>query len=58
MTIIKSIITACGMTQRAFAEYFGIPQRTVENWAVGSRSCPQYLVELIEYKLKKEGIIK
>lgn len=55
---IRDLITASGMTQRSFAEYFRIPLRTVENWSTGSRSCPPYLIDLIEYKLRSEGIIK
>lgn len=47
-----------GMTQKAFAEYFDIPQRTVENWEGGQRGCPKYLLKLMQYKLINEGIIK
>lgn len=47
-----------GMSQTAFAEYFGIPRRTVQNWDLGQRKCPEYLLELMRYKLEKEGIIK
>ena len=42
------------MTQKAFSEYFGIPKRTIEDWERGSRKCPQYLLDLMEYKLTKE----
>ena len=44
-------------TQEKFAEYFKIPKRTIENWETGQRNCPEYLKELIEYKLYKEGLI-
>ena len=54
---IKELRTACGMTQKAFAEYFGIPKRNIENWESGRISPPQGLPELIEYKLRKEGLI-
>lgn len=55
---IKELREASGMTQKAFAEYFGIPKRTIENWEGEKRECPSYLLELMEYKAKKEGIIK
>jgi DNA-binding transcriptional regulator YiaG len=55
---IKDLRTASGMTQKAFAEYFGIPKRTVENWEGGQRECPSYLLSLIAYKLEKEGLIR
>lgn len=50
----KDLRTQSGMTQKAFSEYFGIPLRTIENWEGGSRKCPQYLLDLMEYKLTKE----
>ena len=45
------------MSSPQLADYFNIPYRTVAKWASGERSCPPYLLELMEYKLKKEGII-
>ena len=38
-------------------EYFNIPKRTIEDWESERRNPPQYLVDLIEYKLKKEKLI-
>ena len=55
---IKELRTQSGMNIKAFAEYFNIPYRTVQNWELGTRECPEYLLELIEYKLKKENLIK
>ena len=52
---IKELRKRAGMTQKAFAEYFGIPHRTVQNWEGGQNQCPHYLLDLIEYKLKKEN---
>ena len=54
---IKELRTACGMTQQAFADYFGIPKRNIENWEQGTSKAPEYLPPLLEYKLKKEGLI-
>lgn len=45
------------MSVSTFAKYFNIPYRTVLGWQAETRSCPPYLLELMEYKLKKEGII-
>lgn len=55
---IKSLRTASGMNITDFAKYFGIPYRTVQNWEREERKCPAYLLDLMEYKLIKEGIIK
>lgn len=51
---IKELRKISGMTQKKFGEYFSIPQRTIQNWEEGQRECPEYLLRLIEYKLKKE----
>ena len=56
--MIKELRTASGMTQQAFSDYFKIPKRTIEDWENARRKAPDYLIELIEYKLKNEGIIK
>lgn len=55
---IKTLRKMTGMTQKAFSEYFGIPKRTIEEWEGGRRKCTDYLLDLIYYKLKKEGVIK
>lgn len=55
---VKELRQAAGMTQQAFANYFGIPKRNIENWEYGKSSCARYLLELLQYKLEKEGIIK
>lgn len=54
---IKEMRAASGMTQKAFSEYFGIPKRTIECWEGGQRNCQEYLIELIRYKLEKEGLL-
>jgi DNA-binding transcriptional regulator YiaG len=46
------------MSQQAFADYFKIPCKTIKNWEQGARECNEYILELIEYKLKNEGMIK
>ena len=54
----KELRTASGMSRPQFAEYFGIPYRTVQDWELGNRQCLQYILDLMEYKLRKEGILK
>jgi DNA-binding transcriptional regulator YiaG len=54
----KELRQASGMTQKEFSEYFGIPKRTIESWEEEIRKCNDYIIELMEYKLKNEGIIK
>ena len=45
------------MSRSGFSEYFGIPYRTVQNWELGLRECPEYLLNLMQYKLEKENKI-
>lgn len=54
---INALRSASGMTQQAFGDYFGIPLRSIQNWEYGASKCPEYLLYLIEYKLKKENLI-
>ena len=47
-----------GMNRREFAEYFGIPYRTVQDWELGNRQMPEYLLRLMVYKASIEGLEK
>lgn len=51
----KEVRQQSGMTQAGFAKYFNIPKRTVENWEAGVNKCPEYLLDLIVYKLTHEA---
>ena len=53
----KEIRERSKMSVTIFAKYFNIPYRTVMHWETETRKCPPYLLELMEYKLTKEGII-
>lgn len=55
---IKSLRQRTGLSQQAFGDYFGIPKRTIQNWEGEVNKCPEYLADLMEYKLNKEGMIK
>ena len=44
---IKVIRRATDLTQKAFAEKYGIPVRTLENWERGVNVPPPYLVGLL-----------
>ena len=54
----KSLIKESGLTQQAFADYFEIPKRTIEDWERGVSKPTPYLLKLLEYKLKSENLIK
>ena len=44
-----------GMNWKAFAQYFNIPYRTVQDWHLGKRGMPEYLLRLMAYKIEMEG---
>ena len=54
----KELRQKSGMNQQQFAEYFGIPKRTVEDWERGASECKKYILDLMLYKLTNEKIIK
>lgn len=58
MMTFKELREQSGMARGQFAEYFEIPYRTVQNWELGLRVCPDYLLKLMQYKLVNEGKIK
>lgn len=51
----KELRLQSGMNIKQFADYFEIPYRTVQNWDLELRACPEYLLKLMEYKLQKEN---
>ena len=52
--LLTKALSETGMTQKAFAEYFGIPVRTLQDWLAGKRKMPDYLLRLMIYKLEIE----
>lgn len=47
-----------GMNRREFAEYFQIPYRTMQDWELGNRQMPEYLLRLMAYKVQMEKLHK
>ena len=54
---IKEMRTQTGLTQQGFGDLLKIPRRTIQEWENGRRTPPEYIIDLIEYKLKNEGLI-
>ena len=46
-----------GMNWKEFSAYFQIPYRTVQDWERGNRKMPEYVMRLMEYKLRMEKLI-
>lgn len=53
---IKEIRSLTGLSQAQFADKYNIPKSTLQCWesegAVKHRDCPEYVVELLEFKVK------
>ena len=43
---------------KAFSMYFGIPYRTVQDWYMGNRKMPEYLLRLMIYKVETEKLLQ
>lgn len=53
---LKNLRASTGMNRKAFAEYFGIPYRTMQDWELGNRQMPEYLLRLMVYKVEMEKL--
>ena len=55
---VKTLRAETGKTQRVFAEYYEIPLRTLEDWERGISHPPEYVLRLLEYKIRMEALMK
>ena len=53
---IREMRTRLGITQNEFAARYSIPFRTVQNWETGLRKPPEYVVDLLEQRTKRDLI--
>lgn len=47
-----------GLTQSKFAEYFGIPVRTIQKWERNGSVPPEYIPKMMERILDSEDKLK
>lgn len=55
---IKELRAKTGLSQSKFAALVPMSVRTLQDWEQGNRKPPDYVISLIEYKLRNEGILK
>ena len=55
---IKDIRASTGLSQSKFAAALNIPVRTLQKWEIGERACPEYVVELIAYRVKHDPMFE
>ena len=55
----KMIRETSGMSRTEFSDWLGVPYRTMQEWELGRRAMPDYVLRLIAYKvfneMKKKG---
>lgn len=54
---ITELRESTGMNRKEFCAYFQIPYRTVTEWELGNRRAPEYVLRLLEYYIRNEGLI-
>ena len=47
-----------GMSRKEFCAYFDIPYRTLQDWELGNRKMPDYLLRLMAYKIEMEKLVR
>lgn len=52
--IIKELRKDLHLNRREFCDYFNIPYRTVQDWECGKRTMPDYVLRLLEYKIRTD----
>ena len=55
---LEKIKEESGLSWRKFAESFGIPYRTMQDWHLGNRPMPEYILRLMVYKVETERLLK
>lgn len=53
---VRALRESTGMNRKEFCEYFEIPYRTVTEWELGHRKMPYYILRMMEYQVKMEGL--
>ena len=55
-TIIDRVKALRGdMTQQEFSRAYGVPVRTLQSWETGYRVPPEYVLDLLEFRIKHEA---
>lgn len=52
---IKEARIQVGFTQKQVQDLIGIPIRTIQNWELGVRKCPDYIERLVVEKILELG---
>ena len=50
----KAIRGKTGMSRKEFSDWLGIPYRTMQEWELGRRAMPEYVLRLLAYRVSNE----
>ena len=53
---IREMRKLLGNTQSEFAARYNIPFRTIQNWETGKRTPPEYIINLLEHRVREDLI--
>jgi len=56
--MIKALRADMKLNRREFCDYFSIPYRTVQDWECGKRVMPDYVLRLLEYKIRMDQMLQ
>ena len=56
--VFKMIREQSGMNRKDFSDWLGSPYRTMQEWELGRRVMPDYVLRLIAYKVFNEIKLK
>lgn len=51
---IKAIRAKTGLSQAKFSETYHIPRRTLQDWEREVRTPPDYMIELLEFRVNAD----
>ena len=52
--VFRSIRMRTHMNRKEFAEWLGVPYRTMQDWELGNSQVPEYVLRLVAYKVENE----
>lgn len=55
--VVKTLRQDLNFNRREFCDYFNIPYRTVQDWEGGKRTMPDYVLRLLEYKIRTDQML-
>lgn len=56
--MVKALREEMQLNRREFCDYFSIPYRTVQDWECGKRVMPDYVLRLLEYKIRMDQMLQ